>query len=294
MRILLTGRNGQVGWELQRSLLPLGQVIALGRDDADLANPKTLRWCVEKYAPDVIVNAAAYTAVDKAEAEETLAMKVNAEAPAVLAEEAQRCNALLIHYSTDYVFDGRKDGPYVEDDAPAPLNAYGRSKLAGEQAITEAGCDYLIFRTSWVYSHRGSNFVHTIRRLARERNELSIVGDQVGTPTWARHIADVTAHGLWQADNERSAGSFESGLFHLTSHGETSWHGFAATIMQLENERGRTYDCSVNAIRSDEYPTAAVRPMNSRLCVDKLEKRFGLKMPEWQVPLGLCLESIVD
>ncbi|MCA1767140.1 MAG: dTDP-4-dehydrorhamnose reductase, partial [Idiomarina sp.] len=192
MKILLFGKNGQVGWELNRSLQPLGEVIALDRDEADFSRPESLREIVRKIKPDVIVNAVAYTAVDKAEAEEALAATINSIAPGVLAEEALSINALLIHYSTDYVFDGTKQGPYVETDVPKPINAYGRTKLAGEQVIQSSGCDYFIFRTSWVYASRGHNFLLTILRLAKERDELNIVADQIGSPTSARLIAETT------------------------------------------------------------------------------------------------------
>jgi dTDP-4-dehydrorhamnose reductase len=228
VNILLTGKNGQVGWELQRTLQPVGKVAAFSHAGLDLADAAAIRSKLDEVRPDVIVNAAAYTAVDKAESEPELAHEVNAVAPALLAQEAARRGALLIHYSTDYVYDGAKAAPYVESDKTNPLGAYGRSKLAGEEGIRASGCDHLIFRTSWVYAARGANFLRTILRLAAEREELRIVMDQIGAPTWARLIAEATALALRQALRERSGGQFESGVFHLTAAGETSWHGFAA------------------------------------------------------------------
>lgn len=295
MRILLTGRTGQVGWELARSLLPLGEVIALGRAQADLVDPEALRPVVREIRPDVIVNAAAYTAVDRAEEEEDLATRINGEAPAVLAKEAKRCGALLIHYSTDYVFDGRKAGPYSEDDDPNPINAYGRSKLAGERAVQAVGGEYLILRTSWVYAARGHNFLRTILRLAREREELKVVADQVGAPTWARFIAEASAHVLRQAQAERSAAAFDSGLFHLTSSGHTSWHGFAAAIVEAAGQRlpeGAVKARRIEPITTEQYPTPARRPMDSCLATGRLAERFGSVMPAWERALELCMEGL--
>ncbi len=239
MKILLTGGNGQVGWELVRALLPLGEVITTNRAQANLSDLNNLRRTVQKYSADVIVNAAAYTAVDKAETEESLAFLINAEAPGILAEEAKKTGALLIHYSTDYVFDGTKISAYAEDDAPNPVNVYGQSKLAGEKAVQATGADYLILRTSWVYAARGHNFLKSVLRLAAEREELNIVADQIGSPTWARLIAEATAHIIRQSMIERHGGIFNSGLYHLTSHGETSWHGFAQTDRRYCAATGR-------------------------------------------------------
>jgi len=289
VNILLTGRNGQVGWELARALLPLGRVHAFGHAELDLADAAAVRRKLDELRPDVIVNAAAYTAVDKAESEPEQANAVNAAAPALLAQEAASRGALLIHYSTDYVYDGAKAAPYVESDPTAPLGAYGRSKLAGEEGIRASGCDHLIFRTSWVYAARGANFLRTILRLAAEREELRIVADQVGAPTWARLIAEATAHALRQALQERSGGKFASGIFHLTAAGETSWHGFAAAIVA---GRSGLRVRQVTPIRTADYPTPAQRPANSRLATGAFRARFGLVLPDWRDCLKLCLEEI--
>lgn len=235
--ILVLGKNGQVGWELNRVLQPLGKVIALDRSEADLSNPEGLRSQVKKFKPDVIVNAAAYTAVDKAEEEEGVAYSVNGASPGVLAEVCLSLGALLIHYSTDYVFDGSVDQAYIESDSPNPINIYGSSKLAGEQNIQSTGCDYLILRTSWVYASRGSNFLLTILRLASERDELNIVGDQYGAPTSARLIAETTSICIRQSIKERASGVFLSGIYHLTSSGCTTWHGFAEAAVSLSKNR---------------------------------------------------------
>jgi len=294
MKILLTGCNGQVGWELVRALLPLGEVIAANRAQADLSDLDGLRRTVQKYSVDVIVNAAAYTAVDKAETEEDLAFRINAEAPAVLAEEAKKSGALLIHYSTDYVFDGTKLSAYAEDDAPNPVNVYGHSKLAGEKAIQASGVDYLILRTSWVYAARGHNFLKSVLRLAEEREELNIVADQLGSPTWARLIAETTAHIIRQSVLERHSGSFDSGLYHLTSTGETSWHGFAQTIVDVVRQQGNQTlkNRTINPIPTTDYPLPAKRPANSLLATGRLEQHFGLKMPAWDKALKLCMEDM--
>ncbi|MEZ5616195.1 MAG: dTDP-4-dehydrorhamnose reductase [Rhodocyclaceae bacterium] len=289
MNILLTGKNGQVGWELQRALLPLGSVAAFGHRELDLADAAAVRRKLDEVRPDAIVNAAAYTAVDKAESETELANAVNAAAPALLAQEAARRGALLIHYSTDYVYDGAKAAPYVETDRTNPLGAYGRSKLAGEAGIRASGCDHLIFRTSWVYAARGANFLRTILRLAAERDELRIVADQVGAPTWARLIAEATAHALRQAMQERSGGTFDSGVFHLAAAGETSWHGFAAAIVA---GRGGLRVKTVTPITTAEYPLPAPRPANSRLDTAAFRARFGLALPDWRDCLQLCLEEL--
>ena len=294
MRILLTGQNGQVGFELERSLLPLGEVIAVGRQEADLSDSESLRRIVRETKPDVIVNAAAYTAVDKAEEEEELATAINGIAPGVLADEAKKQDALLVHYSTDYVFDGSKEEAYNEDDEPSPVNAYGRSKLAGERAIESSECNYLILRTSWVYAARGKNFVLTMLKLAAEREALSIVSDQIGSPTWARLIAGTSSHCIKQAYAERVAGNFDSGLFHLTAAGSTSWHGFAEQIVDMAVDKLDLHPNvrKINGIPTSEYPTPARRPMNSRLAGTKLEKRFNVLMPSWEKCLGLCLEEM--
>ncbi|MFC6522058.1 dTDP-4-dehydrorhamnose reductase [Undibacterium arcticum] len=282
MRLLVTGANGQVGWELARSLMPLGEVIAVDRARCDLSRPDTIAALIQDIRPDVVVNAAAYTAVDKAEQEEALATVINGTAVGVLAQEARKANALLIHYSTDYVFDGSKDKPYVEDDVPNPVNAYGRSKLAGEIAIRQAACDYLILRTTWVYAARGNNFVKTILRLARERDELSIVADQFGAPTWARNIADATAHMIRQASLERRAEQFTSGIFNLTNSGKTTWHGFAQAIVAAQSPASLKLT-KLNPIPTTAYPLPAKRPANSCLDAGEFGKRFGLVMPSWEM-----------
>lgn len=294
MKILLTGCNGQVGWELARALLPLGDVIAANRSQVDLSDPDGLRRIVQKVSPDVIVNPAAYTAVDKAETDRDMAFLINAEASRVLAEEAEKSAALLIHYSTDYVFDGTKNAPYTEDDATHPVNVYGQSKLAGEQAIQAAGADHLILRTSWVYAARGQNFLKTILRLAAEREELAIVADQIGSPTWARLIAETTAHILRQSLLERRQDHFNSSVYNLTSVGETSWHGFAQAIVEIARQQGMPAlkNRIINPIPTTAYPAPAKRPLNSRLSTDRLEQRFGLKMPSWDAALRLCMADM--
>ena len=295
MKLLVTGANGQVGWELARSLMPLGDVIALDRSRCDLSRPETLAALVADLAPDVIVNAAAYTAVDKAESEEALATTINGTAPGELARAAKTVGALLVHYSTDYVFDGTKTAPYTEDDPVAPVNAYGRSKLAGEVAIRESGCDHLILRTTWVFASRGGNFVRTMLRLGAEREQLRVVADQHGAPTWARNIADATAQIVAQAQRERRERTFASGIFNLTSAGETSWHGFAEAI--FATARTALPDLAlkvaiVEPIPASAYPVPAARPANSRLAADRLAARFAIAMPHWQDALRRCVEDI--
>lgn len=293
MKILVLGSQGQVGWELVRSLLPLGEVIALTRAEADLAQPDSLRAVIRRHQPALIVNAAAYTAVDKAESDEALACAINATAPGILAEEAKRCGALLIHYSTDYVFDGALDRPYVETDPPNPQSVYGRSKLAGEQAIAAAGTDYLILRTSWVYGARGHNFMRTMLRLAAERETLRIVADQTGAPTWSRWIADATAHVARSAHRRMMEGDFSSSLYHLTCAGSTTWHGFASAI--IEQYRA-LHPASTLAVRevvpiaTAEYPLPAFRPANSRLDHSRLLNDYDISAPPWREAMNLCLE----
>lgn len=277
MKILLLGRNGQVGWELERSLAPLGQLTSLGRADLDLRDAAHIREAVRAASPDVIVNAAAYTAVDKAESERDAAFAVNATAPGILAEEAKRTGALLVHYSTDYVFDGTKATAYVEDDAPHPLNVYGTSKLAGERAVAATGCRHLILRTSWVYGPRGSNFMLTMLRLARERTELRVVDDQVGAPTSCRAIARATAAALARA--VRPPG--RAGLYHLAASGETSWCGFARAILARAD-----IATPVLPIRTEEYPTPARRPRNSRLDCSRLRAASGVTLASWEQGLA--------
>ena len=297
MKILLTGKNGQIGWELNRSLLPLGEVIALDRTQADLSQPESLRSLVEQIKPDIIVNAAAYTAVDKAESEEELATVINGVAVGVLAEEATKIGSLLVHYSTDYIFDGAKKTPYIEEDKPNPVNAYGRSKLAGEQAIAMAGADYLILRTSWVYAARGKNFLKTMLRLAQEREELRVVADQYGTPTWARNIADVTSHVVACAQRERQARGFTSATYHLSASGNTTWHGFSSAIIELARTlapAGSIKTERVVPIATQDYPQPAQRPLNSQLDSGALAARFGVILPEWQHAMALCVEEALE
>jgi len=294
-RIMLTGKNGQLGWELQRSLAPLGKVVALGRADLDLTEPGSIRRTVRAVRPDVIVNAAAYTAVDKAEQEPDLAMAINGVAPGVLAEEARRVGAALVHYSTDYVFDGDKSLPYTEDDAPNPLNVYGRTKLVGEQAIEAAGVSHLILRTSWIYGARGKNFLLTILRLAEQRRQLRVVSDQVGTPNWSRTIAGATAQILAQCCSPRSTRvgfAKTNSTYHLTALGATSWYGFARAILTeafVWNGRGTS---EVIPIGSAEYPALARRPKNSVLANGKIVNAFGMTMPHWHAGLHGYLREI--
>ncbi len=292
MKILLLGKNGQVGWELARALLPLGEVIALDRQQVDFTQVAVLRQRIQTHQPDVIVNAVAYTAVDKAEGERESAFLCNAIAVDAIAQEAKKIGALLIHYSTDYIFDGTKKTPYLEDDAVNPLNVYGESKLAGEKAIMESGADYLIFRTTWVFASRGQNFLKSILRLAAERDTLNIVADQIGAPTWARMIAQATAHIVQQVQQERADNRFVSGVFHLTGAGETSWHGFAQKIVELASPHCTLKTQVISPISTSQYPTPAKRPLNSRLCTEKLTQRFGIVMPAWDVSLQLCMEEL--
>ena len=293
MRILITGGAGQLGWELRRTLAIFGDVVAPSRDILDLASADSILAAVRGVRPGLIVNAAAYTAVDKAESESGLAMKINGAAPRILAEEAALRNVVLIHYSTDYVFDGSKTEPYREDDEVAPINVYGRTKLAGEQGVMAAKAAHLVFRTSWVYGSRGRNFLLTMMRLAKERKELKVVDDQVGAPTSARLIAEATAvaiaasfvDGVLDLDRFRQTG----GLYHLTAAGRTTWHGFAQAI--LTDKEGMA---KVSPIPTSGYPTPARRPQNSVLDNSKFEKQFGFSLPDWKVGLQLCLEELGD
>lgn len=294
MKILIFGKNGQVGWELNRSLQPLGEIIAVDIDEVDFTDSDGLRKIIQTVKPSVICNAVAYTAVDKAEEDEALAHIINGTAPGIIAEEAKKLNALLIHYSTDYVFDGTKTSPYSEADEPNSINAYGRTKLAGEIAVKSSGCDYLTLRTSWVYTSRANNFMLTMLKLAREREELSIVSDQIGAPTSARLIADVTLLCIQQALKERVAGIFSSDLYHLTASGRTSWCGFTEEIVNLARESSNLHlkIKEIKAIPTSDYPTPAARPMNSRLALTKLESVFTLKMPDWKKSLQLCIADL--
>lgn len=289
MKFLVTGRSGQVAWELRRSLAVLGDVISLGRAELDLEDPDAIRSRVRELRPDVIVNAAAYTAVDHAENEEDRALRVNGVAAGVLAEEALWTGAALVHYSTDYVFDGTKAEPYLEDDTPNPLSAYGRTKRAGELAIEAVGGRFLIFRTSWVYAPRGRNFMLTILRLARERDELRIINDQYGAPTAARVIADATAQILGRL---RPASEWPSGIYNLTCQGRTTWFGFATEILALCQNQVATRRPALHPISTEQYPLPARRPVNSVLDGSKLHATFGLTLPDWRTSLRLCVEEL--
>ncbi|GAB4129349.1 MAG: dTDP-4-dehydrorhamnose reductase [Sideroxydans sp.] len=290
-RILLTGANGQVGWELQRTC-PAGiELIALTREQLDLTDADAIRRTVRRHCPDIILNPAAYTAVDRAESEPELAQAVNAQAPAVLAEEAGQRGALLVHYSTDYVFDGRQDRPYREDDPPHPQSVYGRSKLAGEEAVRGSGCRHLILRTSWVYGVHGGNFVKTVLRLAHEREQLRIVADQFGAPTWARLLARTTWQLLPRFRDELA------GVYHLTASGRTSWYEYAQTIVaeaRRYDARLRDKSLLIQPIATHEYPLPATRPANSCLATDKLRTSFGVTLPDWQEDLHLCLAELLQ
>ena len=288
-KILLLGKNGQVGWELQRALMPLGEIIALDSAQLNLADTHALRQRVQDINPQIIVNAAAYTAVDKAETDADTAMAINGIAPGILAEEAKKIGALLVHYSTDYIYDGRKLGAYSEEDAPNPLSVYGKTKLAGERAIRATGAKHLIFRTSWVYGARGKNFLLTMLRLAKERDELRVVHDQIGAPTWSRSIAEVSAQVLAQLiapHTEQDLIEKVGGTYHLTSTGSVSWHGFAAAIMRLAAVQPAP---RLTGITTAEYSLPAPRPHNSVLSNDKLREVFNLCCGDWEDNLKLCV-----
>lgn len=303
LKSVVIGRQGQVAWELQRCLNTLGPVTAVGRPEIDLSRPDSIRDTIRNLEPDVVVNAAGYTAVDQAETEPDLAIKINAEAPRVMAEEAQQRNALFVTYSSDYVFDGTKSSPYTESDPASPLGIYGASKLAGDRSVQAVAGAYLIFRTSWVYGTRGKNFLSTIRRHAGDRAELKVVDDQVGAPTWSRDIAYATLSVLHQLTSGVSAkGSFRaaevladrSGIYNMTSRGSTSWYGFATAIleeMNLHRQSDRPLS-RIIPISSQEYPAAAVRPKNSRLSNEKLRHTFGVELPDWRSSLGKVMNEI--
>lgn len=289
--ILLTGATGQVGWELQRTLSSLGQVIAPGRDVMDMAKPDSLSTVIRQIRPDLIVNPAAHTAVDRAESEPELASAINSESVFVLAHEAARLGISLVHFSTDYVFDGSKSSAYLETDSPNPLGVYGRTKLDGEQAVLASGARHLIFRTSWVYGLRGRNFLLTIQRLAREREVLSVVDDQLGAPTWSRTIAEGVAQALalWLSPGATDEDRHQlSGIYHMSCQGQTSWHGFAQSIIGQMKTAGDKL-AELKAIKSVEYPTPAMRPVNSVLSNERLNKTFGVCLPHWEEALDLCL-----
>lgn len=288
MNILLTGVNGQVGWELRRTLATLGTVTAPTRSQLNLTDEIALRSFIRALHPELIVNPAAHTAVDKAESEPELARKVNAIAPAIMAEEAAKLGAAMIHYSTDYVFDGNKPGAYTENDATHPLGVYGQTKLEGENAIRAANIPHLILRTSWVYGLRGGNFLLTMQRLFKERDQLRIVADQYGAPTWSRMIAEATAQMLAQQPFDRDKSALH-GTYNLTSRGRVSWYQFARTILDLTIQSGARRP-ELIPIPGTDYPTPAQRPANSVLAGEKLQRSFGLSLPDWEAALELCLD----
>jgi dTDP-4-dehydrorhamnose reductase len=298
MKILLLGKNGQVGWELQRSLAPLGDVLALDRHSTtycgDLSTPEQLAQTVLAYKPDFIVNAAAHTAVDKAESEPELAKVLNTDAPAALAKAAAQVGAWLVHYSTDYVFDGSGTHARQEGEGTGPLSVYGQTKLDGEKAIVASGCKYLIFRTSWVYAARGGNFAKTMLRLAQERDKLTVINDQHGAPTGADLIADVTAHAMRRVLNTQNI-SF-SGVYHLVASGKTTWHGYASHVIEkaqaIKPELGWKV-ADIAPVSTSAFPTPAIRPLNSRLCTQKLQQNFGLMLPPWQQGVNRMLAEIL-
>lgn len=297
MKILLLGANGQIGWELQRSLLPLGQVKACDRNELDLEDTGSLRSMVREFNPDVIVNAAAYTAVDKAESEPEVAYKVNAEAVEVIAQEAKALKAWLVHYSTDYVFDGTGTAAYSETDSPNPQSVYGQTKLEGEEAIRESGCKHLIFRTSWVYAARGSNFAKIMLRLAAEKNALNVVSDQFGVPTAAELIADVTALATQHVIRSDDSMQDFSGTYHLAPSGETNWYEYAKYVIGKAKSMSDKLPISLNNIMpvtTSDYPTPARRPANSRLNTQKLSDTFGLDLPPWQAGVDRLVTELVD
>ncbi len=297
MKILLFGKNGQVGWELQRSLAPIGDVTALDTDSkdqcGDFTRLESVAQTIRNVAPDVIVNAAAHTAVDKAESEPELARTINALATGVLAKEAKRRGAWLIHYSTDYVFNGSGHKPWLETDPTGPLSVYGQTKLEGEEAIRATGCQHLIFRTSWVYGARGGNFAKTMLRLAAERDALSVIDDQIGAPTGADLLADITAHAIRTAFQRPDV----SGLYNLVPGGEISWHGYAKFVLEFARRTDAPLKVAADAIKAvptSEFPTAARRPLNSRLNTQKLQYTFSLRLPNWQQGVTRMLTEILE
>ncbi len=297
MKILLLGKDGQVGWELQRALSPLGEVVACNCHEADLEQPESLRQLVRSVAPQIIVNAVAYTAVDRAESEPDRAMCINAESVGVLAEEVKRLNGWLVHYSTDYVFDGSKQGAYLETDVTAPQSVYGQSKRAGELAIEASGCNHLILRTSWVFAARGNNFAKTMLRLAKDRAELKVVSDQIGAPTSAELIADVTALALYRLQHDQTLAERASGIYHLVASGEVNWHGYAQYVIGEALRLGATLDAlpeRVHPISTAEYPLPASRPTNSRLNTQKLRDTFGVILPSWQTHAQRMITEIIQ
>ena len=292
--VLVTGAEGQVGWEARRTFAPLGRVVAVDRAEVDFVDVESLRALVREHRPAVIVNAAAYTAVDRAESERELAVAINATAPQVLAEEAARLGAVIVHFSTDYVFDGTKATPYREDDEPSPLNAYGESKLAGDRAVMTSGAPHLVFRTSWVYAARGHNFLRTMLKLAHERDTLRVVGDQIGAPTPARLLAETAAQivGRFAADGAPTLPESQWGLYNAVTRGATSWHGFAQRILELDPRRAAQRCREVVPIPTSDYSTPARRPMRSLLDVGRLERTFALRMPAWDDQLELVMADL--
>ena len=286
---LVIGRIGQVGWELRRTLAPLARIVSVDYPEIDLTDGASIVKWVRETRPQIIVNAAAYTAVDKAESDYEKCLKINGTAPGILAEEAKKLSCLLVHYSTDYVFDGTKTTPYTEEDAPNPLGAYGRSKLAGDQAVFQADGLHLVFRLCWVYGARGQNFMLTMMRLAREREKLRVVCDQFGCPTWSRMIAETTALALKQTLAAPDPASF-NGLYHLAASGRTNWHNFAQAIIRLMPAEGKKCR-QIEPITTPEYPLPAKRPAHSVLACEKLERTFGLRLPEWEESLKQVLET---
>jgi dTDP-4-dehydrorhamnose reductase len=297
MKILLLGKNGQVGWELQRALAPLGELIALDFDSpgplgADFSKPESLAATVRAVAPQIIVNAAAHTAVDKAESEPELARAINASTPGVLAREAVAIGAWLVHYSTDYVFDGSGSTPWLEDSPTGPLSVYGQTKLEGENAIRASGVRHLIFRTSWVYAARGGNFAKTMLRLAKERDKLTVINDQIGAPTGADLLADITAHALRAAQQQPVL----SGTYHAVASGETSWHGYAKHVVEFARNAGQPIKVAADAIEpvpTSAFPTSAKRPGNSRMNTRKLQETFGFALPPWQAGVERMLTEVL-
>ena len=300
MRCLLIGNKGQVGWELQRTLSTIGEVVAVDRPEIELSSADSIRDTIRDHAPQVIVNAAAYTAVDQAEDEPELAMQINATAPGIMAEEAKRMGALFVSYSTDYVFDGTKPSAYTEDDQPNPLSVYGRTKLAGDNATRDAGGAYLIFRTSWVYGARGKNFLLTMMKLVIEREELKVVDDQIGAPTWSRSLAEAAAQAIAQRVRPARKGTTStaelfadvSGTYNMTSAGKISWCGFTKAIIEQLRTSGEYSLARVLPITSEEYPVRAKRPRNSILDNSKLQRTFGLQLPGWDAALELVLDEL--
>ena len=303
MKILILGKTGQISWDLQRCMPLLGAAVCAGRPEVDFINPDSLRQMVRAVRPDVLINAAAYTSVDQAESEPELAMKINGEAPGILAEEMKRIGGLMIHYSTDFVYDGSGTEPWVEESPTAPLNVYGAAKLAGDEAVRAVGGSYLIFRTSWVYGARGRNFLRTVLRLAQTGEPLRIVDDQIGSPTWSRDIASATSfilarlmsHGESASRHRLSAAAEYSGIYHMSSAGYVSWCGFAGLILEEARRLGvhRGGTVQLTPISTGEYRAPALRPSNSRLTNARLQTTFGISLPDWRASLRMVIEDIV-